>query len=80
MINPQWLELPMSGTNFHGPKDVRAIEVHVLPCSDYSYIWETELILFNSFIPADSDIGLDKSGYQVNIFLISPWKHVVGTH
>ena len=26
MINPQWLELPMSRTNFHGPKDVRAIE------------------------------------------------------
>ena len=25
--NPQWLELPMSRTNFHGPKDVRAIEV-----------------------------------------------------
>ena len=25
-------------------------------------------------------IGLDKSGYQVNIFLISPQKHVVGTH
>ena len=22
MINPQWLELPMSRTNFHGPKDV----------------------------------------------------------
>ena len=27
LINPQWLELPMSRTNFHGPKDVRAIEV-----------------------------------------------------
>ena len=27
MINPQWLELPMSRINFHGPKDVRAIEV-----------------------------------------------------
>ena len=25
MINPQWLELPMSRTNFHGLKDVRAI-------------------------------------------------------
>ena len=29
MINPQWLELPMSRTNFHGPKDVRAIEVQL---------------------------------------------------
>ena len=27
MINPQWLELPMSRTDFHGPKDVSAIEV-----------------------------------------------------
>ena len=29
MINPQWLELPISKTNFHGPKDVRAIEVRL---------------------------------------------------
>ena len=29
MSNPQWLELPMSRTNFHGPKDVRAIEVRL---------------------------------------------------
>ena len=27
MFNPQWLELPISRTNFHGPKDVRDIEV-----------------------------------------------------
>ena len=27
MINPLWLELPISRTNFYGPKDVRAIEV-----------------------------------------------------
>ena len=26
---PQWLELPMPRTNFHGPKDVRAIEVRL---------------------------------------------------
>ena len=29
IINPQWLELPMSRTHFHGPKDVRAIEVRL---------------------------------------------------
>ena len=29
MINPQWLELPMFRTNFHGPKDVRAIEIRL---------------------------------------------------
>ena len=27
MINPQWLELPMSRINVHGPRVVRAIEV-----------------------------------------------------
>ena len=25
MINPQWLKLPISRINLHGPKDVRAI-------------------------------------------------------
>ena len=29
VINPQWLELPISRTNLHGPKDVRAIEVRL---------------------------------------------------
>ena len=29
MINPQWLILPMSQTNFHGPKDVGATEVRL---------------------------------------------------
>ena len=29
MINPQWLELLISRTNFHGPIDVRAIEVRL---------------------------------------------------
>ena len=29
MINPQCLELPMSRTQFHGPIDVRAIEVRL---------------------------------------------------
>ena len=29
MINPQWLQLPISGTNFHGPKEVQAIEVRL---------------------------------------------------
>ena len=33
VINPQWLELPMSRTNFHGPKDVRAIEVRLYNAS-----------------------------------------------
>ena len=31
--NPKWLELPMSQINFHGPKDVRAIEVQAAQMS-----------------------------------------------
>ena len=27
ILNLQWLELPISRTNFHGPKDVRVIAV-----------------------------------------------------
>ena len=38
MINPQWLELPMSRTNFHGPKGVRATEsrlyIHVIKVTE----------------------------------------------
>ena len=29
MINPQWLELPISRTNIYGPKDVRVSEVRL---------------------------------------------------
>ena len=29
MINPQWLELPISRIHFHGFKDIRAIEVRL---------------------------------------------------
>ena len=29
MINPQLLELPMSRIKFHGPKDVRVIDVRL---------------------------------------------------
>ena len=29
MINPQWLELPMSRTNFHDHKNVRANEIRL---------------------------------------------------
>ena len=31
IINPQWLEPPMSRTIYYGPKDVRAIEVRLYP-------------------------------------------------
>ena len=64
MINPQWPELPMSRTNFHGPKDVRAIEVRLyfadtnvaevlLSCS-HRYVDKTPLICSHSIIVAEA--------------------------
>ena len=41
MINPQWFELPMSRTSFHGPKDVRGIEVRLYFLPDMSYHFST---------------------------------------
>ena len=29
IINPQWLKVPISRTNFHGLRDVQAIEVRL---------------------------------------------------
>ena len=29
MINPRWLELPMSRIIFHGPKDVRGTDIMI---------------------------------------------------
>ena len=43
MINLHWFELPMALTIFHGPKDVRAIEVRL-----YSVINKNIYHLFSS--------------------------------
>ena len=37
MIDPQWFEPPMSRASFHGPKDVRTIEVRL-----YIYVFDTK--------------------------------------
>ena len=42
IINPQWLEPPLSPTNFHSPKGVRAIEfrlyyVQIFRLSGYAF-------------------------------------------
>ena len=34
LSTPQWLELSLSRTNFHGPKGVRAIEVRLYLATD----------------------------------------------
>ena len=47
MINPQWLELPMSRTNVHGPKDVRAIEVRlVITCWEKAANYACHLLFY----------------------------------
>ena len=48
MINPQWLELPMSRTNFHGPKDVRAIEVRL-----YKWIYPHKVTITQRSVPGE---------------------------
>ena len=42
MIDLQWLELTISRTNFHGPKDVRAIEVRLYSKPSAEDIKETK--------------------------------------
>ena len=47
IINPQWLELPISQTNFHGPNDVRAIEVRL-----HMYqVWWKSINIYSSYHP-----------------------------
>ena len=66
MINPQWLELSMSRTNFHGPKDVRAIEVwlyfsyyfiktYVVGTLSLCEIYGTPRHVRQKFVPADKN-------------------------
>ena len=40
MINSQWLELSTSWTNFHGPKDVRDIEVWLYVAEPWKHTQE----------------------------------------
>ena len=50
MIKPQWLELPMSRTNFHGPKDTRAIEVRLYIFLLYAHALATHARPFGGFV------------------------------
>ena len=42
MINPQWLEQPVSRTNFQGFMDARAIEVRMYSCMKAQEILNTK--------------------------------------
>ena len=52
MINPQWLELPMSRTMFYGLKDVRAIEVRLY----FTLCFAGCLVDFNALVLLSSTI------------------------
>ena len=83
MINPHWLELPISRTNLHGPKDVRAIGVRLYILKGKQNRSQIELILSLKeknmlFLGANSFIleliPFQKTG---NILLkkkLPPWK------
>ena len=43
MINPQWLELSMSRTNFYRPKDVQDIEVGLYVTESAEELAHTDL-------------------------------------
>ena len=67
MINPRWLELPLSRTNFHGPKGVRAIEVRL-----YIQIihFSVRLKSISSFVKIKADIQDISSGAILLAFSI----------
>ena len=60
MINPQWLELPMSRTNSHGPKDVRAIEVRLYYYYYYFYYYYAQLKIKKLSDDVSKDVVIGK--------------------
>ena len=71
LINPQWLELPMSGTNFHSPKDVRTIEVrqYIAFVMVLSYIFDAILFDKTFLKPAKSVFFGSIHSLDKNVFL-----------
>ena len=79
MINPQWLELLNSGTNFHEFQDVQAIKVGLLFKQDYSASHDVSKIVVreaNNIDPdqrpyfAASDLGLHCLPMSVRILRV----------
>ena len=61
MINPQWLELPLTQTSFHGPKDDRAIESR-LYIENRPNIWAPPSVVKNSLSVSDTLMHISKGG------------------
>ena len=62
--NPQWFEFPISRTNFHGPKDVWAIEVRLfiykmLICQTYDFLEKHGFLKFEILVISHSAISVD---------------------
>ena len=83
MINPQWLELPMSRINFHGLNDIRAIESLLYKWMNPEKatitkttfrITKTCLYNFDPLKPHFYIVKLELTGVYI-IFLISAQKH-----
>ena len=66
MINPQWLDLPMSRTNFHGPKDIRAIEIRLY----LLYAPEKKLLRQWSAIPPIGVMAVSLYFYIVHLIIL----------
>ena len=81
MINPQWLELPLSRINFHGPKDVRAIEVLLYLESYLSYfstktnvVCTHEKCLLEALLMSTHNIFLGEIQKYINTFWLEKQK------
>ena len=74
MINRQWLELPMSRTKFHIPKDVRAIEFRL-----YIYVTLSNNLLLNwMFTPGKFSAICTRKATVVCSCLLSFWSTLKG--
>ena len=70
MINPQWLELPISRTSFHGPKDVRAIEVR-LYLLEYHLLWRPTVVCNSKQCSSDENITSGPSCSKLTMSLVN---------
>ena len=74
MINPQWLKLPMSLINFHGPKDVRIIEALLYIQEEWIHLQEWQLPQNNfSALPKGVFSKREEFVFKVDPFSEGTW-------
>ena len=85
IINPHWLKLPLSRTNFHGPRGVRAIEVLLyLLCLRMLSTFHWNAIRcsmkFQSVnMPTVAVLSTDKTLSDIQIFFLFLWTFLLFT-